>query len=110
MDPVDFVDFDSLEPCVFYTWEGAGWYSDPSCTPVRQGVRLSFDVLDSGTEQWEPCIMALEEDGLYHWREVDGPGHWWWCLAETESHLYLTGNYINPDGHQGSQIFVWPKS
>jgi hypothetical protein len=53
--------------------------------------------------------MTLEKDGLYHWRDSGGPGHWWGFLSETETHAYLTGKYINPDGHQGVQIFVWPK-
>jgi hypothetical protein len=54
--------------------------------------------------------MALEENGLYHWREPDGSGHWWGFLSETGTHGYLAGNYINPDGHQGVQIFIRPKS
>lgn len=53
--------------------------------------------------------MVLEGDGLYHWRESDGRGHWWGVLSETQTHTYLTGNYINPNGDQGVQIFVWPK-
>jgi hypothetical protein len=53
--------------------------------------------------------MALEKDGFYHWRAPNGPGHWWAFLSETNTHTYLTGNYINPDAHQGVQIFVWPK-
>jgi hypothetical protein len=110
MNLVDFIKLDESEPCVFYTWDGKGWLRDPSRKPIRQVNALKFDVFDSDTEDWEPCTMIREEDGLYHWRDPDGPAHWWGFLSETETHGYLTGNYINPDGHQGVQIFVWPKA
>jgi hypothetical protein len=110
MNLVDLIRLDESEPCVFYTWEGKVWLRDPSRKPIRQLNALKFDVFDGDAEDWEPCAMTLEEDGLYHWRDPDGPGHWWGFLSETETHAYLAGNYINPDGHQGVQIFVWPRA
>ena len=93
----------------FLNVEGDGWRRDPSRKPIRSQNGLSFDVFDSDAEEWEPYRMTLEKDGLYHWRAVDGLGHWWGVFSETTTHDYLTGNYVNPDGHQGVQIFVWPK-
>lgn len=110
MNPVDFVNLNESEPCVFYIWEGEGWLRDPSRKPSHHRSVLKFDVFDSDTEEWEPCTMALEKDGLYHWRDADGQAHWWGVLSETNSHFYFFGNYTNSDGHQGVQIFVWPKS
>jgi hypothetical protein len=110
MSPVDFVNLDESEPCVFYIWEGKGWLREPSRKPIRQQNLLKFDVFFSETEEWEPYTMSLEKDGLYHWRDPDGRGHWWGVLSETDSHTYLFGNYINSDGHQGVQVFIWPKS
>ena len=111
MNPVDFINLQESEPCVFYIWEGEGWFKDPCRRPIRKGNAITFDVFVSSTEEWEPYTMRLESDGLYHWRDPDGPpGHWWAFLSEGETHLYLVGNYINPDEHQGVQIFVWPKS
>jgi hypothetical protein len=111
MIQVDLVNLDESEPCVFYIWEGQGWLRDPSRKPIRQGNTITFDVFLSDTEGWEPYTMALNQDGLYHWHHPEGPpGHWWGFLSETKTHTYLAGNYINDDGHQGVQIFVWPKS
>ena len=110
MNLVDLIKLDESEPSVFNTWEGRGWLRDPSRKPIRQVNTLKFDVFDDEAEDWEPCAMTLEDDGLYHWRDSDGLGHWWGFLSETETHTYLTGNFINPDGHQGIQIFVWPKA
>jgi len=110
VNAVDCVNLDELEPCVFYIWEGKGWSKDPCGKLIRQSDTLRFDVLD-GDAVDSTCTMTLDQkDGFYHWRDRDGPGHWWGFLSETNTHTYLAGNYINPDGHQGVQIFIWPKS
>jgi hypothetical protein len=110
MSTTDFVNLEESEPCVFYIWEGRGWLRESSRSPIRKENTITFDVFLSDTEEWDPCTMVLEADGLYHWRDPNGPpGHWWGFLSETETHLYLAGNYLNPDGHQGVQVFVWPK-
>jgi hypothetical protein len=71
---------------------------------------LGFDVpSDEEDGSWKPIEMSLEADGLYHWRRGSGAGHWWGFLSETQTHTYLGGNYINPDGRQGVQVFIWPK-
>jgi hypothetical protein len=113
MSQVDFVNLDESEPCVFYIWEGEGWLKDPSRRPIRRGDAITFDVLvsDTDSDAWETYTMLLDKDGLFHWHDPNGPpGHWWGFLSEAKTHTYLAGNYIMADGHQGVQIFVWPKS
>lgn len=108
---LDLIDLNASDPCVFYTWESEGWLRDPSRPPIRGQNDLTFDVFDSDTDEWEPYKMTIGSDGLYHWRDPEEPhGHWSGFFSETETHTYLAGNYVNPDGHQGVQIFVWPKS
>jgi hypothetical protein len=51
--------------------------------------------------------MVLEDDGLYHFRQEKE--HRWAYLAETKIHVYLTGNFINDDGMQGVELWVWPQ-
>jgi hypothetical protein len=109
MKLVDFVNLDESEPCVFYTWEGEGWLRDTCGQLIRRPNALTFDVFDGDAEGGEPYTMTLEEDGLYHWHGPDGLGHWWGFLSETNTHTFLAGNYINPDGHRGVQFFIWPK-
>jgi hypothetical protein len=109
---LDLVDFSDSKPCVFYTWEDKGWQRDRCGDLIRQKDALKFDIFDGEIVDFT-CTMALEKDGLYHWRDPEGPpGHWWGFVSETETHSYLVCNFINPisDGHRGVQIFVWPKS
>jgi hypothetical protein len=110
MNLIDLIDLDASEPCVYYTWAGQGWFKEPSRRPIQELNALKFDVFDSDTEEWEPYKMTLESDGLYHWRDpATSRGHWSGFLSETKTHTFLAGNYVNPDGHQGVQVFVWPK-
>jgi hypothetical protein len=104
----DLVNLDESESCVFCTSRGEGWWRDPAGKLIHEPNALRFDTLNVETDEWEPCKMTLEKDGLYHWRDSEGHGHWWGFLSGTETHTYLTGNFINPDGDQGVQIFIWP--
>jgi hypothetical protein len=107
--PEGIVNLQDSEPCVFYTRDGQGWHRDASRNLVRNQSALTFEVFDRDSKDWKGVRMALEDDGLYHWRADDGHGHWCGFLSETHVHTYLVGNYVDPRGH-GTQIFVWPKA
>jgi hypothetical protein len=109
-DLKDHIDLEPTEPCVFFTYEGKGWYEEPVGRLIRQEGTLKFDCYDFSTDKIDSFVeMKLEADGLFHWRESGGKGHWWGFLSNTETHRYLTGNFINDDGMQGVQIFMWPQ-
>jgi hypothetical protein len=109
-DHLDLVKLDETEPCFFYTSLGEGWFREPCGKLTVHQSTLGFDVpSDEEDGSWKPIEMSLEADGLYHWRRGSGAGHWWGFLSETQTHTYLGGNYINPDGRQGVQVFIWPK-
>jgi hypothetical protein len=83
MNLVDLIELEESEPCVLYIGEGDAWLKEPSRRPIRKGNALTFDVFFSETKDWEPWTMLLESDGLYHWRDPDGPpGHWWGFLPK----------------------------
>jgi hypothetical protein len=46
-------------------------------------------------------------DGLYRWSGKSG-AHREAVLAETGTHVILTGNYVEEDQSQGIEIIVWP--
>jgi hypothetical protein len=72
---------------------------------IRQENTIRFDYFDhAGTER--PLSMVFN-DGLYRWRGKSG-AHREAVLAETETHVILTGNYVEEDQTQGIEIIVWP--
>jgi hypothetical protein len=104
---VDLIDLEVSQPTCFYTWLGDAWRQGPISPLIRRGTTLHFEFFDSEFNEWEPTtVMALEDDGLYHFR--DGKEHHWGFWAETKTHIYLTGNFINSDGTQGVEIYIWP--
>jgi hypothetical protein len=107
--PEEIVNLQDSEPCVFYTRDGQSWHRDASRNLVRDQSALTFEVFYKDSKDWKGVRMALEDDGLYHWRADDRHGHWWGFLSENDGDTYLAGNYVNPGGH-GVQIFVWPKA
>ena len=108
MDLVDLIDLEVSEPTCFYTWGGEAWYRGRISPLTRNGNTLRFEYFDSEADDWEdPTIMALEEDGLYHFR--DGKERRWAFVAETKAHVHLIGNFINDDGAQGVELWVWPQ-
>jgi hypothetical protein len=105
---VDLINLDVSEPTCFYTWEGDAWRSGRISPLIREGNVLRFQFFDDEADEWEETtVMAREEDGLYHFRR--GKEHRWEFLAETANHVYLTGNFINEDGSQGVEIWIWPQ-
>ena len=107
-DIVDLIDLDVSEPTCFYTWGGEAWLRGPVSPLIHSGPTLRFEFFDPDEEQWEETrVMTLEDDGLYHFRGVKE--HRWAFLAETRSHVYLTGNFINEDGSQGVEMWIWPR-
>ncbi len=105
--PEGIVNLQDSEPCVFYIRDGQG-HRDASRHLVREQGGLTFEFFDKDSKDWKGVRMALEDDGLYHWRADYGHAHWCGFLSETNRHTYLVGNYVDPRGH-GAQIFVWPK-
>jgi hypothetical protein len=108
MDLVDLINLEVSEPTCFYTWQGEAWRHGPVSPLIRSGNALHFEYFDAEIDQWEDTtIMVLGDDGLYHFRQ--GKEHRWAVLAETRTHVYLTGNFINEDGTQGVEMWVWPQ-
>ena len=105
---VDHVDLEVSEPTCFFTWGEEVWRQGPVSPLIRRGNTLHFEYFDPDTDAWEdPTVMALEDDGLYHFRRESE--HRWAFLAETKSHVYLTGNFINEGGMQGVEMWIWPR-
>lgn len=107
---VDLINLNPSEPCDFSTIGGEAWYKSQLGELIRRGGRLAFDiVIDEDTGERETIVLVPEDDGMYHWRDSDGDGHWCCFLAETPSHTYLTGNGRGSGGLQGVHILIWPK-
>jgi hypothetical protein len=105
---VDILDLEVSEPTCFYTWAGNGWYNGRISPLVRKGNTLRFEYFDSDTDDWEETtVMTMEDDCLYHFRGIKE--HRCVFLAETKTHVFLTGNFVNEDGRQGVEIWIWPK-
>ena len=104
----DMIKLTPSEPCEVSTSGGEGWYSNPIGELIRRKNALVFDIYTE-TEEEEPIELVPEKDGLYHWRDPDGDGHWCFFLAETATHTYLTGNWRSSDGEEGVSIFIWPR-
>jgi len=107
---VDMINLHPSEPTEFSTSAGECWYRNGIGALVRRHNSLVFDLIDEDTGEREPIELALENDGLYHWRDRDGSGHWCLFRADTPTHVYLTGNWRSSDGEEGVSIFMWPKS
>jgi hypothetical protein len=104
---VDLIELGVSEPTCFYTWLGEAWRQGPVSPLIHRGETLHFEFFDAESDEWEETtIMTLEGDGLYHYRA--GQEHRWAFLAETKTHVYLAGNFVNSDGTQGVEIYVWP--
>ena len=105
-NPVDLIDLEVSEPICFFTWQGEGWYQGRVSPLIRKKDQLSFEYFDDEAGEWEDTTaMTKQADGLYHFRHADE--HRWAVLAETKTHVYLTGNFINEDG---TQTEGWPSS
>jgi hypothetical protein len=108
--PVDSINLHPSDPTEFSTSAGECWYRTGIGALVRRNSTLVFDLLDDDTGEREPIELVLENDGLYHWRDREGNGHWCLFRADTPTHIYLTGNWRSSDGDEGVSIFIWPKS
>jgi hypothetical protein len=104
----DMIKLTPAEPCEFSISGGEGWYTSHMGELIRRNNALAFDLINDETGEREPIELVPEADGLYHWRDRDGDGHWCCFLAETATHTYLTGNWRSSDGEEGVSIFIWP--
>ena len=105
----DLLDLEVSEPTCFYTWAGEAWHHGRVSGLIRQGNSLRFEYFDSDTEDWEETtVMTMQKDGLYHFRGTKE--HRWAFLAETKTHVFLAGNFVNEDGTQGVEIWIWPQA
>ena len=103
--PSDHVDFEPDQPTCFLTLGGGGMYQLPVGPLIRQANTIRFDYYDhTGTEK--PLKMVFR-DGLYRWGGHPG-AHRQAVLTETNTHVILTGNYVEEDQTQGIEIIVWP--
>jgi len=72
---------------------------------IRKENAVRFDYFDpAGTEK--PLSMVFK-DGLYRWAGKSG-GYRQAVLAETKTHVILTGNYVEENQTQGIEIIIWP--
>src|SRR5262245_57274884 len=107
---VDLINMNPSEPTEFSTCGGEGWYRCEIGELVSRETTLVFDLIDEDDGEREPIRLELERDGLYHWRDQEGPGHWCLFRSESATHLFLAGNWRSSSGEEGVSIFVWPKS
>ena len=105
MNQVDFVNPNESEPCVFSHLAGGRLVqrSLPQGNPQRNV--LKFDAFNGDTEDWEPYTMALEKDGpttgaIPTDKATGG------AFFQKRTRTVSFGNCIDPDGHQGVQIFI----
>lgn len=111
---MDLIDLEAETPTLFWTFACApenGWQTTPLSELIRGEDRLKFDVEEEAyapEDRFAPMVLA--PDGLYHWRSKEKPeGHWWGVLAETPTHVVLTGNWRDDRTQQGVFVAVWPK-